>query len=158
MSIDDGYTLSFTLAVDDTVNNATYTSSFDVRVIRSVLQMYSYSVAGDAMPGESFALEVSVTNVGSLAENTEVVLESLDERLHFDGGDFMRSYGSIGRDSVVSRQFPMRADATVQGYRYCPYSFCSLQCGSEGFSIPVGFCRWSDSRVLVAGSRRRNNS
>ena len=114
LSIDDGYTLNFTLAVDDTVNNATYTSSFDVRVIRSVLQMSSYSVAGDAMPGESFALEVSVTNVGSLAETVQVVLESLDERLHFDGGDFMRSYGSIGRDSVVSRQFPMRADSTVQ--------------------------------------------
>lgn len=113
-TIADGYILNFTLAVDDTVNNATYTSSFDVRVIRSLMQMYSYSVVGDAMPGESFALEVSVTNVGSLAETVEVVLESLDERLHFDGGDFMRGYGSIRRDSVVSRQFPIRADATVQ--------------------------------------------
>ncbi len=113
-TIADGYILNFTLAVDDTVNNATYTSSFDVRVIRSLMQMYSYTVIGDAMPGESFALEVSVTNVGSLAETVEVVLESLDERLHFDGGDFMRGYGSIRRDSVVSRQFPIRADATVQ--------------------------------------------
>lgn len=113
-TIADGYILNFTLAVDDTVNNATYTSSFDVRVIRSLMQMYSYSVVGDAMPGESFALEVSVTNVGSLAENTEVVLTSLDERLHFDGGDFRHIYGYISRDSVVSWQFPMRADATVQ--------------------------------------------
>ncbi len=113
-TIADGYILNFTLAVDDTVNNATYTSSFDVRVIRSLMQMYSYTVIGDAMPGESFALEVSVTNVGSLAETVEVVLESLDERLHFDGGDFMRGYGFIGRDSIVSRRFPIRADATVQ--------------------------------------------
>ena len=113
-TIADGYILNFTLAVDDTVNNATYTSSFDVRVIRSLMQMYCYTVIGDAMPGESFALEVSVTNVGSLAETVEVVLESLDERLHFDGGDFMRGYGSIGRDSIVSRRFPIRADATVQ--------------------------------------------
>ena len=114
LSIEDGYTLNFTLSVADTVSNATYTSSFDVRVIRSLMQMYSYTVVGDAMPGESFALEVSVTNVGSLAETVEVVLESLDERLHFDGGDFMRGYGSIGRDSIVSRRFPIRADATVQ--------------------------------------------
>ena len=113
-TIDDGYSLNFTLSVDDTVNNATYTSSFDVRVIRSLLQMYSYSVVGDAMPGESFALEVSVTNVGSLAETVQVVLESLDERLHLDGGVFMQNYGSISRDMIVSRQFPMRADATVQ--------------------------------------------
>ncbi|MBO7571457.1 MAG: T9SS type A sorting domain-containing protein [Bacteroidales bacterium] len=113
LSIEDGYTLNFTLSVADTVSNATYTSSFDVRVIRSLMQMYSYSVVGDAMPGESFALEVSVTNVGSLAENTEVVLTSLDERLHFDGGDFRHIYGYISRDSIVSRQFPMRADATV---------------------------------------------
>ena len=114
LTIDDGYSLNFTLSVDDTVNNATYTSSFDVRVIRSLMQMYSYSVVGDAMPGEIFALEVSVTNVGSLAETVQVVLESLDERLHFDGGDFMQNYGSISRDMIVSRQFPMRADATVQ--------------------------------------------
>ena len=114
LTIDDGYTLNFTLAVDDTVNNATYTSSFDVQVIRSIMQMYSYSVVGDAMPGGSFALEVSVTNVGSLAETTEVVLTSLDERLHFDGGDFRQGYGSIRRDSIVSRQFHISADATVQ--------------------------------------------
>jgi len=114
LTIDDGYTLNFTLSVDDTVNNAIYTSSFDVRVIRSLMQMYSYSVVGDAMPGESFSLEVSVTNVGSLAETVQVVLESLDERLHFDGGDFVQNYGSISRDMIVSRQFPIRADATVQ--------------------------------------------
>ena len=111
-TLDDGYVLPFTLTINDTVNNEVYVSHLNVVVVRGKIEMYSYSVVGDAIPGGNFSLAVSVTNSGTLTELVQVFLTSLDERLHID--DFEQFYGSVARDTIITREFPMYADADVQ--------------------------------------------
>lgn len=111
-TLDDGYVLPFTLTIDDTVNNELYVSHLNVAVIRSKIEMYSYSVVGDAVPDGIFSLSVSITNSATLTEPVEVALISTNEHLHID--DFTRFYGYVSRDTVITRDFQMYADADVQ--------------------------------------------
>ncbi|MBO7134605.1 MAG: T9SS type A sorting domain-containing protein [Bacteroidales bacterium] len=111
-TLDDGYELPFTLTIDDTVNNEAYVAYLEVSVIRGKIEMQSYSVVGDAMPDGNFSLSVSVTNSGTLTEPVEVALISTNEHLHID--DFTRFYGNVSRDAIITREFPMYADADVQ--------------------------------------------
>ena len=111
-TLDDGYVLSFTLTINDTVNNEVYVSHLNVAVIRGKIEMQSYSVVGDAVPDGNFSLAVSITNSGTLTELVQVALISRNEHLHID--DFVRFYGYVSRDTVITREFPMYADADVQ--------------------------------------------
>ena len=111
-TLNDGYVLPFTLTINDTVNNEVYVSHLNVAVIRGKIEMYSYSVVGDAVPDGNFSLAVSVTNSGTLTEPVEVALISMNEHLHID--DFTRFYGDVSRDTVITREFPLYADADVQ--------------------------------------------
>ncbi len=111
-TLDDGYVLPFTLTIDDTVNNEVYVSHLSVAVIRGKIEMYSYSVVGDAVPDGNFSLSVSVTNSGTLAELVQVFLTSLDEHLHIEESQML--YGVVGRDTIITREFAMYADAEVQ--------------------------------------------
>ena len=112
LTLDDGYVLPFTLTINDTVNNEVYVSHLNVAVIRGKIEMQSYSVVGDAVPDGNFSLSVSITNSGTLTELVQVFLTSLDEHLHIEEPQMF--YGDVSRDTVITREFQMYADADVQ--------------------------------------------